>query len=105
LTGVLDWIGGGKLRTFTIKVARIEKIPVSGVGGDVRLTFRFERDPIGFDLAIIMRSRDFDDTEVVQVARSQLSEIFGQLAAQSAKWTLSEDALSALAKLNRRTGE
>jgi hypothetical protein len=90
------------LESFTIKVARIEKTATSAAGDEVRLTFRFERGPIGFDLPVLLKSRDFDDTEIVQVARSRLSEIFLQLAAQSETWKLTDDALSVLAQLNRR---
>jgi hypothetical protein len=93
------------LESFSIKVARIEKTAASAGGEEIRLTFRFERGPIGFDVPVLLKSRDFDDTEIVQVARSRLSEIFLQLAAQSETWKLSEEALSSLAQLNRRTAK
>jgi hypothetical protein len=91
------------LQKFKIKVARIEKTARSVAGDDICLTFRFERGSIGFDLPVVLKSSEFDDTEIVQVARSRLSEIFLQLAEQSETWKLSDEALSALAKLNRRT--
>ena len=90
------------MQKFKIKVARIEKTATSPAGDDICLTFRFERGPIGFDLPVDLKSSEFDDTEIVQVARSRLSEIFRQLAAQSESWKLSHEALSVLAKLNRR---
>jgi hypothetical protein len=90
------------LQKFTIRVARVEKTAASPAGDDICLTFRFERGPIGFDLPVVLNSSTFDDTELVQVARSRLSEIFLQLAAQSETWKLSSEALSALARLNRR---
>jgi hypothetical protein len=90
------------MRRFTIKVARIEKTAKSAAGEDIRLTFRFERGPIGFDMPLLLRSGEFDDTEIVQVARSRLAEIFMQLAGQCESWKLSNQALSALAGLNMR---
>ena len=77
----------------------------SRASADICLTFRFERGATGFDVPIILKSSEFDDTEIIQVARSRLSEIFLQLAAQSETWKLSDEALSALAKLNRRVAD
>jgi hypothetical protein len=92
-------------RKFKITVARIERTTASAGGEDVRLTFRFERGPIRFELPLLFNSQDFDDTEIVQVARSRLSEIFGQLVVQSENWKLSDKALAALAELNMRASD
>ena len=51
---------------------------------------------------MVLKSGEFDDTEIVQVARSRLSEIFRELAHQSEVWKLSNDDLGALANLNLR---
>lgn len=88
--------------SFTIEIARIERTHGSAAGDEVCLTFRFERGLVSFELPIFLRSAEFDDTEMVQVARSRLSEIFLQLAAQSEAWKLSDQALVDLAELNLR---
>jgi hypothetical protein len=95
--------GGDELQEFTIKIARIERMAGSAAGDEVCLTFRFERGAVGFDLPVFLKAVEFDDTEMVQVARSRLSEIFLQLADQCDGWKLSDEALKDLAELNLRS--
>ena len=90
------------MRRFTVSVARIEKATGSAAGEDVCLTFRFERGSMAFDVPVFMKSREFDDTELVRVARGRLSEIFRQLASQTDDWRLTEDQVRQLAEMNRR---
>jgi hypothetical protein len=87
---------------FKIQLARIEVIPGTAPAKAVMLTFRFERREVRFEIPITLESDEFDDTELVQVARARLSEVFRQLAAQSAEWKLTPHAVATLAKLNRR---
>jgi hypothetical protein len=89
---------------FKISLARIERVGVGPTPDNIVLTFRFVRGQMNFEVPIALKPTEFDDTEVVQVARSRLSEIFGQLAAQSATWKLPAGAISELRKLNRRPG-
>jgi hypothetical protein len=49
----------------------------------------FERGPIGFHVPIYLQGSDFDDTEVLEAARSSLYRLFAELAEQSKVWELS----------------
>jgi len=58
---------------FKIRVARIEMISPNERGEDIGLTFQFESHQTSFALPIFLNSCEFDDTEIVKVARSKLS--------------------------------
>jgi hypothetical protein len=49
-----------------------------------------------------MDIRDFDDTEMVQAARSALHRTFVELAAQSQKWKLTAQDLRQLSSMSLR---
>ena len=87
---------------FTVRVARIEMIESNERGEDIRLTFQIEGHQTGFNLPIFLNSREFDDTEVVKIARSKLHEVFRQLCCQCQDWQLSEDELRQLAGIKVR---
>jgi len=92
---------------FKIKLARIELVkPAEAVGieqdEDVCLTFEFARAPISFQVPICLPHRDFDDTEVVKVARNALHGIFAQLADQCEDWRLTDTELQELSSMNLR---
>jgi hypothetical protein len=87
---------------FKIKIARIEMVSLNEGGGDVRLTFQFESGQINFLLPVFVNSREFDDTEIVEVARSKLYDIFKQLCSQCKGWQLSDDERRQLARINAR---
>jgi hypothetical protein len=70
---------------FKISVARIELNARGKQDAQVRITFRIDRAPISFQVPILLSIRDFDDTEMVQAARSALHRTFVELAAQSQK--------------------
>ncbi|WP_440640735.1 hypothetical protein ACSHT2_05700 [Bradyrhizobium sp. PUT101] len=88
---------------FKITLARIEMISPNERGEDMGLTFRFERDQTIFTLPILLDSREFDDTEMVKVARSKLHDAFQQLFSQCEDWQLSDDERRELARLNVRS--
>jgi len=52
-----------------------------------------------------LQGRDFDDTEVVQAARSSLYRMFVDLANQCRIWELSPAELERLSKMNLRPVE
>ncbi|RZN31237.1 hypothetical protein [Bradyrhizobium sp. Leo121] len=87
---------------FKIKIARIEMVSPTERGEDVRLAFQFESGQIRFSLPVFVNSREFDDTEVVEVARSKLYDIFRQLCGQCKGWRLSDDERRKLARINTR---
>jgi hypothetical protein len=87
---------------FKIKIARIETISPNERGEDVRLAFQFESGQISFSLPVFVNSREFDDTEVVEVARSKLYDVFRQLCSQCKGWQLSDDERRELARINAR---
>ncbi|WP_454616622.1 hypothetical protein [Bradyrhizobium cenepequi] len=87
---------------FKIKIARIEMISPNERGEDVRLAFQFESGQISFSLPVFLDSREFDDTEVVEVARSKLYDVFKQLCCQCEGWQLSDDERRELARINAR---
>jgi hypothetical protein len=86
---------------FKITVARIE-VDARGKQDALRITFRVDRAPISFQVPIVLSIRDFDDTEMVQAARSALHQTFVELAAQSQKWKLTSKDLRQLSSINLR---
>jgi hypothetical protein len=92
------------MNRFEIKVSRIETISPNERGEDVRLTFQFESHQTSFILPIFLNSSEFDDTEMVKVARSRLYGVFQQLRSQCQDWRLSDDERRELASTNVRPG-
>ena len=84
---------------FKITVARIELV---GRGSQVRITFQIDRPPTCFQVPILLDIGDFDDTEMVQAARSGLHRTFVELAAQSQKWKLTAQDLRRLSNMSLR---
>lgn len=87
---------------FKIKVARIEMISPNERGEDICLTFQFESRRTSFSLPIFLKSCEFDDTEIVKVARSKLHDVFWQLCVQCEEWQLTDDERRELASINVR---
>jgi hypothetical protein len=96
---------GETMGKFKIRVARIEMISPNERGDDIRLTFQFESHQISFALPIFLNSCEFDDTEIVKVARSKLYDVFWQLCSQCEDWRLSDEDLRQLAKINVRPAQ
>ena len=90
------------MRKFKITVARIEVDARGKRNEQVRITFQIDRAPISFQVPILMDIRDFDDTEMVQAARSALHRTFVELAAQSQKWKLTAQDLQQLSSMSLR---
>jgi hypothetical protein len=93
---------GENMDMFKIKVARIEMISPNEREEDVRLTFQFEGRQTMFTLPIFLNSREFDDTEIVKVARSKLHDVFLQLSCQCENWQLTDEERRELARINLR---
>ncbi|MDN4999933.1 hypothetical protein ACFQZO_03430 [Bradyrhizobium sp. GCM10027634] len=92
------------MNMFEITIARIEVILPNERGEDIRLTFQFESRQTSFTLPIFLKSCEFDDTEIVRVARSQLHDVFAQLCSQCEDWQLTEDERRELARISVRPG-
>ncbi|BAL08352.1 hypothetical protein BJ6T_30770 [Bradyrhizobium japonicum USDA 6] len=93
-----------RMNMFEITIARIEVILPNERGEDIRLTFQFESRQTSFTLPIFLKSCEFDDTEIVRVARSQLHDVFAQLCSQCEDWQLTEDERRELARISVRPG-
>jgi hypothetical protein len=87
---------------FKITVARIEVVARGEQDAQVRITFQVDRAPISFRLPVLLSIKDFDDTEMVQAARSALHRTFVELAAQSRKWKLTAQDLRRLSSTSLR---
>ena len=87
---------------FKITVARIELAARGAQGTHVRITFQVAREPVVFQIPILLGIKDFDDTEMVQAARSALHRTFVELAAQSQKWRLTAQDLQQLSSMSLR---
>ena len=87
---------------FKITVARIEVDARGKQNKQVRITFQVDRAPISFQVPILLNIGDFDDTEMVQAARSALHRTFVELAAQSQKWKLTAQDLRQLSSMSLR---
>ena len=90
------------MERFKIRLSRIERLDLGEQGDSVRITFEFERAPIMFQIPVVLPCHDFDDTEVVEVARHALHGIFEQLLDQCDGWRLSAEELEKLAEMNLR---
>lgn len=88
-----------QMSEFKIKLARVEAFDDSAQGKHI------ERGPIGFHVPIYLQGRDFDDTEIVQAAKSSLFRMFEELADLSKVWDLSAGELERLSKMNLRPVE
>jgi hypothetical protein len=87
---------------FKIKLARIEAVAGAERDPQVCITFQVDRERISFQVPIFLRIGDFDDTEMVQAARSALHRVFVELAAQSRSGKLSTRDLQQLSKVSSR---
>ncbi|MBY6241431.1 hypothetical protein [Methylosinus sp. Sm6] len=87
---------------FKIKVARIEAAAPNSKGDRVRITFQVERETLVFQIPILLEMEEFDDTEMVQVARNELHRTFDELTTQTEKWTLSVEDIQQLSRINLR---
>lgn len=90
---------------FKVTLARIEAVDDGELGQQVRAVFHVERGPIGFHVPIFLPASDFDDTEVVRVAKSALHRLFAELASQSEGWELSPAELERLSNMNLRPSQ
>jgi len=90
------------MNKFKIKVARIETTKLDKQEGQVCVTFQLDRRPLSFQVPILLRFKDFDDTEMVQAARNALHRIFAELSSQSRKWKLTATELKQLSRLSMR---
>jgi hypothetical protein len=79
---------------YKITVARIETDARDAQDKEICVTFQVERAPISFQIPIFLNTHDFDDTEMIQVARNILHRIFMQLAAESREADNRRDAAS-----------
>jgi hypothetical protein len=87
---------------FKIKVARIETTGRGQQDGQVCVTFQLDRRLSSFQVPVLVSIRDFDDTEMVQAARSALHRMFAELASQSLKWKLTANDLKQLSGISLR---
>ena len=91
------------MNKFKIKMARIEAITGSQVDSRVRITFSIDRGTGNFRVPIDLSVRDYDDTEMVQAARSALHLTFVELAAQTLHSKLSAKELRLLSGISLRS--
>jgi hypothetical protein len=68
---------------YKITIARIETDARDAQDKEICVTFQVERAPISFQIPIFLNTHEFDDTEMIQVARNILHRTFMQLAAES----------------------
>jgi len=83
-----------------IKVTRVEIIEPGSER--VRVTFLIDRGHIRFTVPVILSMKEFDDTEIIQIARNELHSIFSELSAQTEQWTLTDDDIRQLSSINLR---
>ena len=90
------------MQEFKIKVWRIEAVTANTTGDQVCVTFEFERSPIMFRIPITLKAKEFDDTEMIQVARNELHRLFVELSEQTVKWTLTAEDIRKLSGISLR---
>ena len=82
--------------------ARIEAASDSQADTRVCITFQIDRGTVNFRVPILLNISDYDDTEMVQAARSTLHRTFVELAAQTRDWNLSAEELRLLSGMSLR---
>ena len=87
---------------FKIKVSRIEAATGSRAHSQVCITFAIDRGTLCFQVPIRLSVSDYDDTEMVQAARSALHRTFVELAAQTRHSKLSDKELGLLSGMSLR---
>lgn len=90
------------MNKFEVKVARIEAATCSRGRSQVCITFQVKSASVDFQVPIHLKVADYDDTEMVQVARNALHCIFVELGDQTGHWKLSATDLTALADMSSR---
>jgi hypothetical protein len=90
------------MNKFKIKLARIEAQTGSRAAAQVCMTFQIERGDINFQMPIRLNVSDYDDTEMVRVARNIVTRTFIDLARQTRAWRLSAKELRQLSSMNLR---
>ena len=90
---------GESMSKFKIKTTRIE---AAAGGRAVSITFQIDRGTVSFQVPVRLSANDYDDTEMVQAARSALHRIFVELAVQSRDWKLSARDLQQLSGMSLR---
>jgi hypothetical protein len=101
-TCICHSLGHPAVTEYRITVARIETDARDAQDKEICVTFQIERAPISFQIPIFINAHDFDDTEMVQVARNILHRTFMQLAAESKDWKLTTAEMQRLSTLNLR---
>jgi hypothetical protein len=87
---------------YRITVARIETAARSELEEHVCVTFQVERASSSFQIPVLLSAHEFDDTEMILVARNALHRTFMELAAMSVDWELTPAELQRLSNLNSR---
>ena len=90
------------MNKFKIKMARIEATNGRHADSEVCMTFQIDRGTVSFEVSIRLNGSDYDDTEMVQAARSTLHQTFVELAAQTQQWHLSAKELRSLSGMSLR---
>ena len=87
---------------FKIRVARIEAVKGSRPDSQVRITFEIKDGPAAFQVPLYLKVSDYDDTEMIQAARSALHRMFVELSYQTLRWKLSAKELRLLSDMSSR---
>jgi hypothetical protein len=90
---------------FKVKVARIEAARGSRSDSQVCITFEIKDGPAVFHVPIRLKASDYDDTEMIQAARSALHRMFVDLSHQTLRWKLSATELRLLSDISSRPGK
>jgi hypothetical protein len=90
------------MNKFKVKVARIEASKGSRAASQVCITFHIKSGPVDFQVPIHLKVSDYDDTEMVQAARSALHRVFVELGNQTLDWKLSPTELRLLTDMSVR---
>ena len=87
---------------FRVKVARMEAVRGRRPDTQVRITFEIKNGPALFQVPIQLKVSDYDDTEMIQAARSALHRMLVDLSHQTLQWKLSATELRLLSDMSSR---
>jgi hypothetical protein len=86
--------------TRVIRVASLGTAPATECGGMaesvIKVVFSVDAEPRRFEIPVYIGRKEFDDGDVITVARSFFAALVGDLASQTTEWLRTEDEVKAL---------
>ena len=87
---------------FELKVARIESVSDGKADSFAQITFCIDNGMGRFYLPVLVNKNEFDDADLISVARSVVHQTFVELSNRTEGWKLTQHELQQLSSLKLR---